>query len=352
MLLSESNLIVYANKSAARIIRVINLESEIKISSKAENNNSVGPVSGQEDPVSTDETPDLPGMKRAEFKTMDADAENEEENEQDDENEKKAADTMAAGLRGRTLDQLNIEIVDEDLRRWVTLTQVFENIKISLSKREAKMSGDEDMRAEMYGEGPKYKNYDYYGDLERAKMGGIVEPDRVLRDTIPVVITKEDGGTMEATMYVTLIDPYSTGSSYSSVTLVPRHPTLLKDATFSDQMAQPKETQRVRKRDKLKAKFNSLQHHDEALEAEVAALEVEIEEEEEANAGPYSTGKSGADMIKRVARLKDLILDEMEYSFIALSPDGDIVITNKATKAVLGAETLQASIGYAIPCPG
>jgi hypothetical protein len=57
-------------------------------------------------------------------------------------------------------------------------------------------------------------------------------------------------------------------------------------------------------------------------------------------------GKSGETMMRRVARIKDLILDEMEYCFIALSPDGDIVITNAATKAVLGQETLEASIGW------
>lgn len=295
---------------------------------------AVGPGEGADE-----QQPDLPGMTRAKFKTEAE--EGAEGGEQTQTNGKRVPDTMAMGLKGHTLDQLNIDIAEEGLRRWVSFLQVFENIKINLSKRGAKLAGDNKDAADLYGEGPKYNSYDYYGEQEKLKAGGDIEPDHTIRDTVPIVIIMEEVPNIEAMMYVTLIDPYSTGYSYSSITLVPSHaPRLTRAPDSSAPIGQPRpETGKVRKRDRLKAKLHSIGNKYEGADHQLDELIV--------TSGPYCTGKSGEDMLKRVSRLKDLILDEMEYSFIALSPDGDIVITNKATKAMLGAETLQASFGYA-----
>lgn len=96
---------------------------------------------------------------------------------------------------------------------------------------------------------------------------------------------------------------------------------------------------RARKRDRPKAKLRSIGNKVEGAGHQLNECVV--------TSGAYYTGKSGEDVLKRVSRRKDFILDEMEYSFIALSLDGDLVITNKATKDVLGAEMLQASLGHA-----
>ncbi|KAI5785262.1 hypothetical protein FPQ18DRAFT_394847 [Pyronema domesticum] len=253
----------------------------------------------------------------------------DEENEETEDGYEKPAPT---GLEGHTIDQLNIDIADEEIRRFLTLIQVVENIKLNLNKREARKRGtDASIRAELYGEGSKYTNYDYYGDQERANKGHGNHVDGAIRDTAPVVIEREDGKKVLATMYVSLIDPFSTGYSYSSVSFVPGD--IHEDATFTTQMiVEDKQMRRKRKRDILKSKLVHEDRNDPTAVAQGALPEQEI-------------GRSGESMISRVRRIKDLILDEMEYCFIALSPDGDIVITNAATKAVLGQETLQASIG-------
>ena len=183
----------------------------------------------------------------------------------------------------------------------------------------------------MYGEGPKYNSYDYYGDQERAQKGHGAHADNALRDTAPVIIEREDGKSIPATMFVSLIDPYSTGYSYSSVSFVPGKVGL--DATFTTQTnIEDRQTRQRRKRDRLRRR---------KMAPELVTAVVKVEEP----IAEQATGKSGESMIKRLKRIKDRILDEMEYCFIALSPDGDIVITNAATKAVLGKETLEASIG-------
>ncbi|KAI5817187.1 hypothetical protein BZA77DRAFT_367265 [Pyronema omphalodes] len=293
LLLSESNVIVYANKCAARIFKV-NVVEELKEEESVD----------AEDAQSTG----------------------------DQENEEAEDKPITTGLEGHTLDQLNIDIADEEIRRFLTLIQVLENIKLNLNKRESRKRGtDANVRAELYGEGPKYTNYDYYGDLERASKGHGIHADRAIRDTAPVVIEREDGKKVPATMFVSLIDPFSTGYSYSSISFVPGD--IHDDATFTTQMTvEDKQMRRKRKRDMLRSKLTHENRNDPTAVAQGAIPENGI-------------GRSGESMIERVRRIKDLILDEMEYCFIALSPDGDIVITNAATKAVLGQETLQASIG-------
>lgn len=43
-----------------------------------------------------------------------------------------------------------------------------------------------------------------------------------------------------------------------------------------------------------------------------------------------------ARVLERVTKLKDMILDEMDYYFICLTPDGNICVTNRAAKKPLG----------------
>jgi hypothetical protein len=254
---------------------------------------------------------------------------------EDDQGEEGFDKPLPTGLEGHTIDQLNIDLADHEIRPFLSLIQVFENIKIKLSKREATMKGTEASdRAEMYGEGPRWNNYDYYGDQEKSKQGQGAYADHVVRDTVLVVIEREDGKEIQATMYVALVDPYSTSYCYSSISLIPG--TVPEDATFAEQMAVEEKTQRRRKRDKLKNKVHKNHGHHGSTTTAIEEPLIDL-----------GIGKSGENMIKRVARIKDRILDQMEYCFIALSPDGDIVITNAATKAILGQETLKASIGYA-----
>ncbi|KAA8908817.1 hypothetical protein FN846DRAFT_918415 [Sphaerosporella brunnea] len=307
LLLSEGNVIVYANKCAARILRV-RQEAEDLEEAKTPPNQG-----------------DLPFIP-LEYDVYD-------DNLGDEGFEK----PLYTGLEGHTIDQLNIDLADHEIRPFLSLLQVFENIKLKLSKREATMKGTKTSdRAEMYGEGPKYNSYDYYGDQEKAKGGQGEYADHVVRDTVLVVVEREDGKEIQATMYVALVDPYSTGYCYSSVSLIPG--AVLEDATFSEQTTVETKTRRRRKRDRLREKVRSHGHdHHDDHDPETSHVEELLTDR--------GIGESGENMIKRVTRIKDRILDQMDYCFIALSPDGDIVITNAATKAILGQETLKASIG-------
>jgi hypothetical protein len=299
LLLSESNIIVYANKCAARVLRIKNVE----------------------------------GSKEEKFQDRDEEQSPEDPVDDQKENEEEFEKPIPTGLEGHSIDQLNIDLAEEDTRRWVSLVQVFENIKLNLNKREAKNKGtNAAQQADMYGEGPKYASYDYYGDQERSHKGHGAHADTIIRDTAPIVIEREDGQCVLATMYAALIDPFSTGYSYTAVSFVPG--VGKDDVTITTQMTvEDNQTRRNRKRDKLRNKF--IHHH---YQNSLPGMEGSLPEQ--------LIGKSGETMMRRVARIKDLILDEMEYCFIALSPDGDIVITNAATKAVLGQETLEASIGW------
>jgi hypothetical protein len=313
LLLSESNVVVYANKCAARILHVKQAEE-----AREEAN----------EPSSQADRPFIPPE-------YDVYEDNVEDNVEDDGFEKPSA----TGLEGHTIDQLNIDLADHEIRPFLSLLQVFENIKLKLSKREATMGGTVSSdRAELYGEDPKYNSYDYYGDQEKSKQGQGAYADHCVRDTVLIVIEREDGKEIQATMYVALVDPYSTGYCYSSVSFIPG--VVPEDATFAEQTTIERKNRRRRKRDMLKAKVHiGHGHHDENHEATTTIVEEPLTD--------GGIGKSGESMIRRVARIKDRILDQMEYCFIALSPDGDIVITNAATKAILGQETLKASIGYA-----
>ncbi|KAF8248261.1 hypothetical protein K440DRAFT_642724 [Wilcoxina mikolae CBS 423.85] len=293
LLLSESNIIVYANKCAARSLRVKQVEAANQ-------------------------------QKRS--YSLEAHSADDLEDDQGD-MEEGLEKPSPTGLEGHSIDQLNIDLADKDIRKWVSLVQVFENIKLNLNKRESKKKGtDAVQQADMYGEGPKYTSFDYYGDEERASKEHGAHADSAIRDTAPVVIEREDGKDVLATIY-------------TAVTFVPAGGK--EDATFRTQMnLDDNQTRHRRKRDRLRNKLlthHHYNHHNHNNNNNTTEIKETLPEQ--------AVGRSGESMMKRVAKIKDLILDEMEYCFIALSPDGDIVITNAATKAVLGQETLEASIG-------
>jgi len=306
LLLSENGVIIHANKCAARVLRVKQMDE---------------PEEEEKNPTTEGEEHWIPPEYYA--------------RRDGNTNEEGPEKPHATGLEGHTLDQLNILLADPDIRPWVNLMQVFEHIKIKLHRQEAAKNGtDASERAEMYGEGPKYSSYDYYGERENLKRGDGVHADLAARDTAPVCIERDDGKEIPATMFVALIDPFHTGFCYSTVTFIPG--LLDGDATFTTQTAIEGGRRRRRKRDILKR----MKHH-------------KADEKKPIDPGDpvrnKAAGKSGLDMMQRVARIKDQVLDQMDYCFIALSPDGDIVITNAATKAILGRETLKASIGYEAP---
>jgi hypothetical protein len=229
---------------------------------------------------------------------------------------------LHTGLEGNLVDQLNIDLFNEDMRRWVSLRAVLENVKLRLGKRDATRAAKHaHLDDDIYGDSPKW-NFDYYGEQEKQAKINTAHIDLTLRETIPIMVFGENNKQVPSTMYVSLIDPYSTGYSYCSISILPG--VSLEDATFTEQMATEDDKHGFGHR----ARRNRRRAKDEEKERP-----------------EHVAGTAGKDMIDRVRLLKDMILDEMEYCFIALSPDGDIVITNRATKAVLGAENLEASIG-------
>lgn len=301
LLLSESNVIVYANKSAARVVKVKQQERQADAGKSTAGVPPVGLARGQTNIA-------LEGNRA--FSTVSVEAE--------------PADA-GTGLEGRTLDQLNFDLTDDDMTRWVSLVAVYTNVKLSLGKRETKRREQAEHAVDdMYGESSKW-NHDYYGELEKAKVHGAANADTTLRETLPIAIIRADGTKVKATMYVSLIDPYSTGYSYSAVSIIP---DVGADATFTEQVTVPDEEHKHR--------FITGLHRGGRHRKKPKDFPENV------------AGDAGHSFMKRVRVIKDLILDEMEYCFIALSPDGDVVITNKATKIVMGAEMLEASMGYVL----
>lgn len=266
--------------------------------------------------------------------------------------------TILTGLEGYSIEYLNLQLVEEDIRRWVTISQVLEDIKYNLGKRHLEKGEDVDLDSEdIYGELMPDEMYDYYGESvreremqkkrEKRRKEKKLNSRRALRDTTPVLIMRKDGEGVPATMYISLVDPGAPSYSYTALSFIPGIGKL--EATFIHQILVKKEEEqapRERKRDKLKKKLAPLHRPNFRRRRE----EEESEEDEELQMDiirPEDTvGDSSEDILRRARFIKDLILDEMEYCFIAMSPEGDIVITNTATRAVLGKETMAASMGW------
>ncbi|RPA95526.1 hypothetical protein L873DRAFT_1792265 [Choiromyces venosus 120613-1] len=104
------------------------------------------------------------------------------------------------GLEGLTLDRLPIELVRADMRKWISLEQVLENVRTALRKKHewAGMGFEANAYDEFYAEGQRTD--DCYGDDDSHE-----EKRDQPKEAIPVVITKSDGELVNAYIYVSLV---------------------------------------------------------------------------------------------------------------------------------------------------
>lgn len=303
------------------------------------------------------------------------------------------SESTVYSLEGLALKELPIDL-DAETRRWISLEQMIENIKLSLRKESERIMQDLDDEAGYKGKDDDYykSHYDiedksdqiteYYAAIaerdarkdeeEKHKQADLVpvaekdeaaisdnpeqnqqpvkqvktepvedskaDPDirvpkeasiksgvpsgigknepsvleidltdefgsntLIANQSIPVIISRVNHRTVTAKVYVSVILPGGGGGAsitrpYTSLSILP------SDANF------PKE--------------------DEGVEKQGALSPVK-------KADPSPTG-AAAKVIEKVTRLKDMILDEMDYFFMCLTPDGDLCVTNKATKELLG----------------
>lgn len=212
-----------------------------------------------------------------------------------------------SGIEGLHMEDLPIELARADINKWITLDQVLKNVKNAVQKKQEQDAYGFDARAydDFYAETGK-KDEDYYEDQFRASGKQLGDGSR--KETIPVIITKRDGELLSASLYVSILGSNTAGSAeFIALSIVPNSDGV--DAGFN-----PITRRNTSKRQQLKTQQD----------------------------GP--TG-AGADVLEKVAKLKDMILDEVQFSFACLTPDGDIVITNKACRELLGEEALKPPVG-------
>lgn len=282
LLLSHNNIVIYANRSATRLLRRVTVVDD--------------------DPIVSPPPLSPPSRRITGGRSSRGSAD--------------SANTFTApvhemGLEGLLMEDLPIELARADMKKWITLDQVLKNVKYTMRKRHEQYAYgfDAGAYADYYETGKK--DVDYYGDKETKKRArGEKSDDYSRKEMIPVIITKQDGELLSAFLYLSVIESRTLKSGdFLALSIVPNSDDV--DAAFNP-------ISRVATTRKQRAK----------------------------NQTPdVPVGTTGVDIVERVAKLKDMILDEMEFSFSCMTPDGDIVITNKACRKLLGDESLRSPVG-------
>lgn len=212
-----------------------------------------------------------------------------------------------SGIEGLHMEDLPIELARADINKWISLDQVLKNVKNAVQKKQEQDTYGFDARAydDFYAETGK-KDEDYYGD--RFSASGKQLGDGSRKETIPVIITKGDGELLSALLYVSILGSNTAGSAeFIALSIVPNL-------------------------DGVDAGFNSITRRN-------TGKRQQLKTQQDGMTG------TGADVLEKVAKLKDMILDEMQFSFACITLDGDIVITNKACRNLLGEEALKPPVG-------
>lgn len=243
-------------------------------------------------------------------------------------------------LKGMKLGDLPIKLADVSARRWVSVEAVLENVKRSLLDIGHKINEDADDADGWRGEDDAFYNsfYDEVGNTDYTKVGQAsvsqksrghstprsaatsVAPSlmsrrkkrdanrRIATEYIAVMIEKEDETPVRVNMFVSVVTPgggAGTGVTevYTAISFVAAQLHLLGDSATG-------------------SKENSLRDTD-AISSTGSSRRKQKE-------------MVGGEMVRAIYEVKDQILDEMPYSFISITPDHKTLITNKATKNLLG----------------
>ncbi|KAL7270752.1 hypothetical protein RUND412_006527 [Rhizina undulata] len=290
LLLADNNTILYANKAASQLLSTTIGGSGIMSPSSVIGKDAGGPILDNREEPRFSIVSDGSYLSRPE---------------------------AGAGLEGRNLEDLSIELARKDIRKWISLVQVLENVKNGLRKiytrrrHSAGAYGTADYSEFYYS---RQDDYDIYGEEEDRHEEHGDGDKHGAKESIPVIITKRNGKLVKAALYVSVLDRdfsnTGAGDAYTALCIVPQSDDDYENA-------------------------GSVVSFDKKRTKSSGRKSFELPE----------VGRLGVSIVERVATLKDLILQEMDYAFLCLTPDGDIVITNKALQTALGAENLQASVG-------
>ncbi|KAH8154713.1 uncharacterized protein LAJ45_01244 [Morchella importuna] len=208
------------------------------------------------------------------------------------------------GIEGFHLEDLPMDLARIDMRKWISLAQVLKTVKAKIRKQTQldTYGYDSGAYSEFYDTGKKEDDYSGDNEIDNSEDSSRID-EYSRKEKIPIIITKQDGELLGGELYMSILEttnnPTNSGV-FIALSIVPNSDDV--DAEFNPAL-------RGKSR-KPSAKQS------------VAA------------------GTTGTDVVDRVAKLKDMILDEMEYSFACITPDGDICITNKACRRVLGQDIM------------
>lgn len=283
LLLSDDNAVVYANRSATRLLhREVIMEE------------------GEEDDPSTGPPPRRQTGGEVIFGSIGS-------------RSVKPTSKHDSGIEGLLLEDLPMDVARVDMRKWISLEQVFKVVKNTILKqKDQDMYGfDAGAYSEYYDTGKN--DDDYYGEKETDERAEKKKVDEYSRnETIPVIITKQDGELLSASLYISLLDSnMAKPTSFVALSIVPNSDDV--DAGFN-----PASRRTSGGRSRPRSSGNA-------------------------------AGGAGREIVEKVAKLKEMILDEMEYSFTCITPDREIVITNKACRKLLGGEASKLPVRFVNP---
>lgn len=219
-----------------------------------------------------------------------------------------------AEIEGLNLKDLPIELAPAEMSRWITLDQLLKNVKNAMQTHheQGAYGYDSNAYSEFYDTGKD--DDDYYESKEaRGGSNGKKLEGSARKEKIPVIITKKDGELLGASLYLSRIESSAAGvKDYLALSIVPNS-------------------------DDVDAGFNPISRNATTRTRRAKPLSKDA-----------AVKTTGVDVVERIAKLKDMILDEMDFPFTCITPDGDIVITNKACRELLGEEALKSPVGYVI----
>ena len=286
----------------------------------------------------------------------------------------------ACSLEGLHIKELPIDL-NEDTRRWINLEQMIENVKLGLRKESERIMQDLDDQTGYKGKDDRFykKYYDiednidkttqYYADIsDKDAVKDKEEKERQEKSTVRVGENEGSvkslelaGESNQPTGSGATIpgEPSFMGGKVAGIELEMDVTDIYGSNTLTAKQSFPVLIYRYNKQTvtakvyvsvilpgggggaSVTAPYTSLSILPaDAVTADEASDEFENAKNQRTLSPPkqVDTGPSGeaARVLERVTRLKDMILDEMDYYFMCLTPDGNICVTNKATKKLLG----------------
>lgn len=260
------------------------------------------------------------------------------------------ASDVPVTLRNMKLSDLPINLADVAARRWISVEAVLEQVKQGLLRDNEKRIADADDANGFRGDDDEFYNsfYDEVGntDYTNPSSGRKISRDRprsrtgsravnsgaasimsrrkrkdanrrIATEYIAVVVEKPGEDPIKLNMFVSVVTPgggagVTVSETFTTISFVAAQLHMLGDDEFS-----------------LTSRCQSLRDWD-------AVSRISGSSKAFSKKSAKQKAQIGEDLMGTLLAVKDQILDEMESYFIATTPDFKTLITNKATKKLLG----------------